>query len=60
VSTQLAELRAAADQAEDNLRVIGGTPAVLRQPGAEEEAHARWEAAHKELTAARHEMEAGQ
>lgn len=62
MSTHLAELREAADQADDDLRAIGHIPGVLRQPAAEDEAYARWEAAHEALTAARREAqrEAGQ
>ncbi len=61
MSIHLAELREAADQADDDLRAIGGIPGVLRRPGAESEAYARWTAAHEALTAARREaqMEAG-
>ena len=62
MSTHLAELLEAADQADDDLRAIGRIPGVLRRPGAEDEAYARWEAAHEALTTARREaqMEAGQ
>ena len=61
MSTHLAGLLEAADQAADDLRAIGGIPGVLRRPDAEDEANARWEAAHEALTAARREaqMEAG-
>jgi len=63
VSTQLAELRQAADQADDDRRAIGRIPEVLRDPGAATAAWERWEAAHEELTAACREaagMEAGE
>ena len=62
MSTHLAELREAADRADDDLRAIGGIPEVLRRPDAEDEAYTRWEAAHQTLTAARREAqrEAGQ
>ena len=63
MSTQLAELRQAADQADDNRRAIGRIPEVLREPGAAAAAWERWEAAHAELTTACHEatgMEAGE
>jgi len=63
VSTHLAELRQAADQADDNRRAIGRIPEVLRQPGAAAAAWQRWEAAHEALTAACRDaagMEAGQ
>jgi hypothetical protein len=62
VSTLLAELRRAADQAGDDRRAIGSVPGVWRDPGAAAAAWARWEAAHEALTAARREagLEAGQ
>jgi hypothetical protein len=62
VSAQLAELRQAADRADDDRRAIGRIPEVLREPGAAAAAWARWETAHEALTAARREagMEAGQ
>jgi len=34
VSAQLAELRQAADRADDDRRAIGRIPEVLREPGA--------------------------
>ena len=62
MSTHLAELLEAADQADDDLRAIGRISEVLRPPRAEGEAYARWEAAHEALTTARREaqVEAGQ
>ena len=63
MSTHLAELRLAADQADDNRRAIGRIPEVLRQLGAAAAAWERWETAHQTLTAACREaagMEAGE
>jgi hypothetical protein len=57
--TRLAELSAAAIEAEDALRTVGAIPEVFRPPNAATEAYARWEQAHAELQAARHEPEAG-
>jgi len=56
---RLAELSAAEIEAEDALRAVGAIPEVFRAPDAAAEAHARWEQAHAELQAARHEPEAG-
>lgn len=55
VSTHLAELRQAADLADDDRRAIGRIPEVLREPAAAAAAWERWEAAHETLTAARRE-----
>ena len=64
MSTRLAELRQAADQADDDRRALGAIPEVLREPGIAAAAWARWETAHETLTAARREAgleeEAGQ
>ena len=63
MSTHLAELRQAADQADDDRRALGAIPEVLRDPGAAAAAWERWETAHEELTAACREatgMEAGE
>ena len=56
---RLAELSAAEIDAEDALRAVGAIPEVFRAPDAAAEAHARWQRAHAELQAARHEPEAG-
>ena len=58
---RLAELSAAEIEAEDALRAAGAIPDVLRPPGAEAAAHARWERAHADLQAALKEpaLEAG-
>ena len=60
--THLAELVRAENSAAADRRAVARVPDVLRQPGAGREAHARWEAAHQALTAAREaaELEAGQ
>ena len=55
MSTHLAELRQAADLADDDRRAIGRIPEVLREPAAAAAAWERWEAAHETLTAARRE-----
>ena len=63
MSTLLAELRRAADLADDDRRAIGRIPEVLREPGAAAAAWARWETAHEALTAACREaagLEAGE
>ena len=56
---RLAELSATEIEAEDALRAVGSIPEVFRVPNAAAKAHARWEQAHAELQAARHEPEAG-
>jgi hypothetical protein len=61
--TRLAELVRAETAADADRRAVARVPDVLRQPGAAREAHARWEAAHQGLTAAREaemDREAGQ
>lgn len=63
MSTHLAELRQAADQADNDRRALGAIPEVLRDPGAAAAAWQRWETAHEELTTACREaagMEAGE
>lgn len=56
----LLELGKAVDQLDDERRAVARVPEVLRQPGAADEAWDRWEAARKELSAARDaEFEAG-
>jgi hypothetical protein len=57
VST-LAELARAENAADAQRRAVGRIPEALREPGAARAAYARWEAAHKALTAAR-EAETG-
>lgn len=51
--TRLAELVHAETAADADRRAVARIPDVLRQPGAAHDAHARWEAAHQALTAAR-------
>jgi hypothetical protein len=50
--SRLAELVQAENRADDERRAVGAIPEVLRDPAAADEAYARWEAAHRALTAA--------
>ena len=52
----LAELVRAEDEADAQRRAVGSIPEHLREPDAARSAYARWEAAHKALTAAREAM----
>jgi hypothetical protein len=54
---QLQQLLEAEMDADDARRAVGAIPEVFRLPGAATQAHARWEQAHADLQAARHEPE---
>ena len=50
--TTLAELAKAETAADAQRRAVGRVPEYLREPDAASAAYARWEAAHRALTAA--------
>ena len=58
MTARAAQLRAAFEAAEDDMRRAGAVPEPFRNETAVAAAYARWEAAHAELSAALAEPEA--